>query len=57
MECNCCNSCEVEIENGEKILKPWPARFVLRIRNLFSCIKGPRTKDKKVENKEMVPDS
>jgi hypothetical protein len=48
-EVNCCTNCEVEVDsNGrggpakKQLCQPFPTRILLRIRNLFSCIKTQR---------------
>ena len=60
---NCCQTFDLTCDNGDAsttqttVCKPCPTRVVLRIRNLFTCVKKPRDSPKRKGTKRVVTKS
>ena len=58
---NCCNNCEIEIEDNGKdkttVCRPFPTRFIFRLRNFFTCTKNQRDKPQQERSETMAADA
>ena len=58
---NCCNNCEIEIEdNGTgktTVCRPFPTRFIFRLRNFFASTKNQGDKPRQERTEGVVADA